>query len=114
MSYQEEQNLLQEAMVRIGRTPDGRTFYLHLQKTLMAVDRIPQDRDASGALREIQGRRLLLEQLRDWLSPGVKEFETNIDERPIILHKRPEPVRLLDPAQRGAIRRGGQHPAATE
>jgi hypothetical protein len=106
MSFAEELALLKEAMVRIGRSPDGRTFYLHLQKSLMAVDTIPQDRDAAGALREIQGRRLLLQQLRDWLAPGVKETEANLDERPIILH-RPEPVRLVDDTRRSPARRGG-------
>jgi hypothetical protein len=105
VSAAEELNLLKEAMIRIGRTPDGRVLYVHLQKTLLAVDGIPQGVDPAGALREIHGRRLLLQQLRDWLSPGVKENDAKIDERPIILH-RPEPFRAA-PEQRGAARRGG-------
>jgi hypothetical protein len=112
MSAQEEHNLLVEAMMRIGRTEDGRRFYLHLQKTLLAVDELPPGLDASGTLREIHGRRLFMRQLRDWLAPGIKQIEANIDERPVVF-TRPEPVRLA-PALHGAARRVRELPAAVD
>jgi hypothetical protein len=110
MSAEEELSLLKEAMVRIGRSPDGRVLYLHLQKTLLAVDDLPQGVDASGALREIHGKRLLARQLQKALAPGVKEIDPNVDERPIVLHSA-EPVRLLERTQRGAARRVRELPA---
>lgn len=91
-------------MARIGRTPDGCELYKYLQRELLEVPSVAE-RDTFGALRQIHGRRLFAEELRKYLAPGVKQFETRIDERAIIAYSRPEPVRL-DTQQRGAARRG--------
>lgn len=104
-----DQNLINEGLQRFARTPDGRNFYVGLQKILMAV---PTD-TSEGALRENLGRRRFASELMAVMAEGMTE-NTSDDgigsgERPIVFQlQRPTAVA----GQRGARRRVGPGPAA--
>jgi hypothetical protein len=104
MSQELDRTLLAEAMQRLGKTPDGRLFYMHLQTVLLGIPTLPMGIDVSGALREDLGRRLLARDIRNLMAPGVVEIDPKVDDRPTIF-KPPEPARLIDRKQRGAVRR---------
>jgi hypothetical protein len=93
-----DNDLLKEAMARIGRTPDGRVLYLFLQKMMMGI---PASGKA-GALRENLGRRILASEIRSLMSEAVKTTDPGIDERPVVFASL-NPV--ANPGHRGARRR---------
>jgi hypothetical protein len=96
-----DQQRFLDAWARLGRTPDGRTIYLHLQKI---VEAIPTDSEA-GALRENLGRRRLASEIRAAMSEAVRTQDPNIDERPVVFtFAKPATV---GPRNRGARPRVG-------
>jgi hypothetical protein len=110
MSEQSEydQKSFEEAWNRVGRTRDGRTVYLHLQKI---VEAIATDTD-SGALRENLGRRKLAAEIRAAMSEGVRAQDPSINERPTV-YTFAKPVSVASPRPRGAGRRVADWPPGT-
>lgn len=95
-----DQKAFLDAWDAIGRTKDGRTVYLHLQKI---VEGIPEDSEG-GALRENLGRRKLAAEIRAAMSEGVRAQSPGIDERPTV-YTFAKPVSVGKPRARGARRR---------
>jgi hypothetical protein len=104
-----DDKLVHEALQRFARTPDGRVFYIGLQKILMAV---PSD-NSDGALRENLGRRKFASELMAVMAEVMTE---NLSDDGIGSGERPIVFQLKQPAvgarQRGARRRIGPGPAA--
>jgi hypothetical protein len=77
-----DQKLINEALQRWARTPDGRVFYVGLQKLLMGVP----SGDDFGALRENLGRRRFASELMAVMAEVMSEIETSDDprSRPIV------------------------------
>lgn len=77
-----DQNLVNEGLQRFARTPDGRNFYVGLQKILMAV---PTD-TSEGALRENLGRRRFASELMAVMAEVMTESDQSDDpsSRPIV------------------------------
>ena len=89
-----------EAIDRIARTPDGATFYVFLQRRLMAIS----PPTSSGALRLDQGERTFAAKLIGAMAKGVFESggrnssgtsggSTGSGEQPLIVPS-PKPVRV--------------------
>jgi hypothetical protein len=72
-----DDKLVHEALQRFARTPDGRVFYIGLQKVLMAVVSSEQD----GALRENLGRRRFASELMAVMAEVMSEIEPSDDPR---------------------------------
>ena len=101
-----DNKLVHEALQRWARTPDGRVFYVGLQKVLMGV---PSDK-SDGALRENLGRRTFASELMAVMAEVMTEnlSDDGID-RPIVFQlQRP----ALVAGQRGARRRVSPGPDA--
>lgn len=60
---------LHSAIDRIARSEDGRTLYLFLQKSLMAVPTAHED----GALRQSHGERMFAARLISLMAKGISE-----------------------------------------
>lgn len=77
-----DDKLVHEALQRFARTPDGRAFYVGLQKVLMGV---PSD-NSDGALRENLGRRRFASELMAVMAEVMSENDQSDDPRgrPII------------------------------
>jgi hypothetical protein len=97
------------AMDRLGRSDDGRTLYLFLQKRLMAVTTAETD----GALQRSEGERTFAAKLISLMAIGIRESggsNTSTDgtgsvspDQPIVFAV-PKPRSVSD-AGRGARRR---------
>ena len=77
-----DNDLVNEALQRWARTPDGVTFYVALQKVLMGV---PSMNDP-GALQENLGRRKFASELMAVMAEAMSETKPSDDPRgrPII------------------------------
>lgn len=101
-----DDKLVHEALQRYARSPDGRVFYIGLQKVLMGV---PSDSEP-GALRENLGRRRFASELMAVMAEAMTENSGDgsggdgigSGERPIIFQLRGPAVVA---GQRGAKRR---------
>jgi hypothetical protein len=97
-----DQDLVHEALQRWARTPDGRVFYVGLQKVLMGV---PSDK-SDGALRENLGRRRFVSEL---MAVMAKVMTENLSDDGIGSGDRPIVFQLKQSARvagkRGARRR---------
>lgn len=102
-----DQKLVDEALQRWARTPDGRLFYVSLQKVLMGV---PTDK-TDGALRENLGRRTFASELMavmaEVMTENLSDDGIGSVERPIVFQLQ-QPVAVA--GQRGARRRVGPGP----
>lgn len=110
--------LLEEAIDRIARTPDGSLFYLYLQRRLMVVS---SDVQKASALRLDEGERRFAAKLIGLMRTGIFESgrRTGSDsdpsgigsgEQPIVVPAR-EPARVG--GSRGAGRRVGRDTVVT-
>ena len=86
-----DEKLVHEALQRWARTPDGRVFYVGLQKVLMGV---PTD-ISDGALRENLGRRTLALEL---MAVMAKVMTENLSDDGIGSGDRPIVFRLPERA----------------
>jgi hypothetical protein len=106
-----DDKLVHEALQRWARTPDGRVFYIGLQKMLMGV---PSDK-SDGALRENLGRRTFASELMAVMAAVMTE---NLSDDGIGSGDRPIVFQLQRPAvvagQRGARRRVSESDAAVD
>jgi hypothetical protein len=77
-----DDKLVHEALQRFARTPDGRVFYVGLQKLLMAV----VSSETEGALRENLGRRRFASELMAVMAEVMSEIKDSDDprDRPIV------------------------------
>jgi hypothetical protein len=89
-----------EAIDRIARTPDGATFYVFLQRRLMAI----AITDSDGALRQDQGERTFAAKLIGQMAKGIFESggrtgssdgnsSDTSGEQPLVVPN-PKPVRV--------------------
>jgi hypothetical protein len=109
MSFEISEKLMQEAIDRIARTPDGRVLYLYCQKRLMAVS-ISSD---LGTLHHSEGERTFAARLISLMATGISESGGRTSsggstgsEQPIVFAV-PKPRAVGGP--RGAGRRIDEH-----
>jgi hypothetical protein len=102
-----DNELVNEAFQRWARTKDGRTFYVGLQKILMAVPGTIEP----GALQENLGRRRLAQELMAVMAEGMVETKPSDDPRarPVIFSLT-KPVAVAGANSRGARRRVSASP----
>lgn len=79
---------LKEAIGRIAQSFDGEMLYLWLQKQLMAL---PVGSITDGALREFNGRRMLVAELIALMSEGIRLSGRSDTVRPIVFRTGSEP-----------------------
>lgn len=94
-----DQELVNEGLKRFARTPDGRNFYVSLQKLLMGI---PSDRSES-ALRENLGRRTFASELMAVMAEGISESASDDPNTRPIVFTLAQPVAVS--GARGARRR---------
>jgi hypothetical protein len=92
-------DLLREAIDRIGRTADGELLYLYLQRFLC---RVTHSADA-GALQAENGKRIFAQELMGLMSRGLSEIHAGTRNDRIAIFAVPEPRSIRQP---GASRRG--------
>lgn len=111
MSDEISTKLLQEAIDRIARTPDGRSLYLFCQRRMMAVN-VSMD---PSTLQRSEGERTFAAHLIGLMATGISESGgrtsssgtgSDSPEQPIVFAV-PKPVAVGGP--RGAGRRITEH-----
>lgn len=92
---------LRKAIDGLARTPDGRTLYLYLQKTLMGV---PTGATTEWALQTHHGKRMFAAELMGLMAKGIEESDRHFGSRAIVFSV-PGGVRIHGARQPAGARR---------